>query len=220
MKVTFVTKGGITDFMSNGSKEDFSSDAVIFGFNGMGVVSYKKELDGKDGKLADLARLSKELGCVAISGCDTDTFGVFRRSVAVADRGRLLGVSDCLSEPEECEFRCGVGSNVYNTSKGKMGIIVDKDVYDMSLFKKTSSEEADAVFCVIKKVENHLPEVMLRAGSVYGGLSSAICSGGFYTVSDAKGEIIRSGSSPYGRCEIPVNRSYVVMTCKKRSAVF
>ncbi len=220
MKVAFVTKGRVYDFLRKRKSEELSADVVVFSFNGLGVVSYKKELEGKEDKFVELAKLSKELNRPVLCGCDTDTFGVYRRSVAVADGGRLLGVSDCLNEPVYSEFKCGSGVNSYKTSRGRIGVIVDKDVYDMSLFEKLSHEECDVIICVMKSVTDHLPEVMIRAGGVYAGVSAALCSLGYYSVTNAVGEIIFSGHKEEDFCEIPVNRNYVVMSYKKRSAIF
>ena len=104
-------------------------DVMVFGFNGLGLVSYKKELAGETEYFHDLASLSKQTECVVICGCDTDTYGVFRHSAVIADNGKILGVSDTVHTIDESEFVPGASFRVYDTSKGKIGIIVGEDLY-------------------------------------------------------------------------------------------
>ena len=60
---------------------------TVFSFNGLGLVSYKKELSGETEYFRDVATFSKQTDGVVICGCDTDTYGVFRHSAVIADNG-------------------------------------------------------------------------------------------------------------------------------------
>ena len=107
MKVCLVTSGSFDWVWQERLKEISANDLVVFGFNGLGLVSYKKELAGETEYFQDVAKLSSQLGTVVISGCDTDTFGVFRHSAVIADKGKILGVSDMVHSVDQSEYAPG-----------------------------------------------------------------------------------------------------------------
>ena len=92
MRVRFVSKGGMHAF----KELEEGADVFLFGFNGMGEVSYEKELKGESDFFERVALLSKSTQSVVVCGCITDTRGHKRKSAVVAENGRLLGVSDML----------------------------------------------------------------------------------------------------------------------------
>ena len=105
------------------------NDLLVFGFNGLGLVSYKKELEGETEYFHDLAKLSGQTSSVVLCGCDTDTYGVYRHSVVIADKGKILGVSDMAHCIDDSEFVAGGNFRVYDTSAGKIGVIVGEDLF-------------------------------------------------------------------------------------------
>ena len=112
MKVCFVTEKSLNRYW----QEDFGRevpDVLLFGFTGLGLVSYKRELSGETEYFRDVAGLSREIGGVVVSGCDTDTYGVYRHSAVVADKGRILGVSDATFSMDDSEFVAGGNLRVY-----------------------------------------------------------------------------------------------------------
>ena len=68
MQLSFVTSGSLNEVVEQNLSEISGSDVVVFGFNGLGLVSYKKELDGQTEYFHDLALASKELSSVINSG--------------------------------------------------------------------------------------------------------------------------------------------------------
>lgn len=214
MRVCFVTEGNLQSFTNDGYSAD--ADAVVFGFNGLNIVHYKSELEGEESGLEDLARLSYDLDCVVMSGCDTDTYGNYRHSVAVADRGRLLGVSDALYEPIGSEFKCGYGLRVYDTSAGRLGILVGEDIFNPMLFQSLAESEADVIFAITKRIDSFVPEMMIRTGSYCHGVTSCLCSAGYASVATVDAEILIRGTRKFLTAEVPVNRNYGVITYKKR----
>ena len=55
---------------------------------------------------------------VVVCGCYSDSRGIRRKSVVVADRGRILGVSDMLNQLDSSEYRPGAGIKIYDTKAG------------------------------------------------------------------------------------------------------
>ena len=107
MDISFVTNQTLNQVIESDLSRISESDVVVFGFNGLGLVSYKKELSGITEYFHDLALTSKQLSSVIICGCDTDNYGVYRHSVVVADKGKLLGVTDMAHSIDESEFVSG-----------------------------------------------------------------------------------------------------------------
>ena len=125
MKLHFVTGGG-----PDACREETGQgcDVLVFGFSALGEVDYRSELDGTSQKLESLALLSRRLNCVAVAGCVTLSCGFRRRSAVVAERGKLLGVSDQLYTQGE-QLHCGAHLKVYPTAAGKLGICVGEDLF-------------------------------------------------------------------------------------------
>ena len=120
MKICFVTAGSVNAYWEKEKHEE--CDVLVFGFGGLGEVDYRAELAGETSRLEDLALLSREMGCVAVSGCITDSCGMRRKSAAVAEKGRILGVADMLHA--EGDFKAGAHLKVYETGAGKLGLCV------------------------------------------------------------------------------------------------
>ena len=127
MKLHFVTGGG-----PDACREETGQgcDVLVFGFSALGEVDYRSELDGTSQKLESLALLSRRLNCVA-----------------VAERGKLLGVSDQLYTQGE-QLHCGAHLKVYPTAAGKLGICVGEDLFFPQVAQALSLFDADAVISV------------------------------------------------------------------------
>ena len=64
MEICFITADTIDSVWQEKLSAVGKSDVLVFGFNGLGLVSYKKELGGETEYFQDLARLSRELSNV------------------------------------------------------------------------------------------------------------------------------------------------------------
>ena len=73
MDICFITADTVDTVCQEKLSAVGKTDLLVFGFNGLGLVSYKKELGGETEYFQDVARLSRELSCVVICGCDKDT---------------------------------------------------------------------------------------------------------------------------------------------------
>lgn len=215
MKIRFVTQGRADDCSSLFNKQN-ATDVVVFGPDGLGLVSYKKELDGDTERFRDVAKLSREINGVIISGCDTDSYGVFRHSAVIADRGKLLGVSDMAHSVDDSEFVSGGNFRVYDTSAGKIGIIVDRDLFFPESARVLALCDADVIICVFRKSENFMPQIMLRAGAFCNGVPIAMCTEKFACVSDIKGEMIFMKTAERSETEIIPQKDYHLISSRRR----
>ena len=85
MRIGFVNKGSLRAFKDGYDGE--KADIFVFGFEGMGEVSYEKELKGESGCFEEGAKLSKNCKNIVVSACFTDTRGIKRKSAFVAEKG-------------------------------------------------------------------------------------------------------------------------------------
>lgn len=216
MKVCFVTSGTVNGVWQEKFMEVGKPDLLVFGFNGLGLVSYKKELSGDTEYFGDVAKLSKQLSGVVISGCDTDTYGMFRHSAVIADKGKILGVTDMSHTIDESEFVPGGNLRVYDTSVGKIGIILAEDLFFPEVARVLSLCDADLIVCLYKTLDGQMPQVMLRAGAFSNGVTMALCAKNYACVSDVKGNVLLASASDIVKTEIKTIKDYRLISSRRR----
>ena len=216
MQLSFVTNGTVNQVFEENLQKINGSDIVVFGFNGLGLVSYKKELSGETEYFHDLALVSKQLSSVVICGCDTDTYGQFRHSAVIADSGKILGVSDMAHSIDESEFVSGGNFRVYDTKAGKIGIIVAEDLFFPESARVLTLCDADIIICIFKKVEGFMPQIMLRAGAFSNGVPMALCAKNYACISDIRGKVVMSSSSEIIKTKLSVEKDYHLISSRRR----
>ena len=173
----------------------------MFGFNGLGEVSYEKELKGETGHFEKAAQLSKATGGIVVCGCVTNTLGHKRKSAVVAECGRLLGVADRLHSMEG-DYACGATLSVYDTKIGKIGVLVGEDLYFPETLKALALCGSRCILCPFDGALRNLEKVYLRAYAHCFGVPIYICGKGYCALASPKGEL--AFSSPVS----PVSFSY------------
>lgn len=216
MKVCFVTNSSFDCVWQERLDAISGNDLIVFGFNGLGLVSYKKELAGETEYFQDVAKLSKQLGAVVVCGCDTDTFGVFRHSAVIADKGKILGVSDMAHAIDQSEYAPGGNFRVYDTSVGKVGVLVAEDLFFPESARVLTLCDADIIVCVFKKLESIMPQIMLRSGAFSNGVAMALCAKDYACVSDIRGEITIASSSDITKANIKIEKDYHLVSSRRR----
>lgn len=216
MDVCFVTDCTLNCFWQERLCELKSQDVVVFGFNGLGLVSYKKELSGETEYFHDVAKLSKQTSSVVVCGCDTDTYGVFKHSVVIADHGKILGVTDMAHSVDDSEFVAGGGFRVYDTTAGKIGIIVAEDLFFPEVPRVLTLCDADLILCIFKKLDSVMPQIMLRAGAFANGVAMALCAKNYVTVADIRGNVAFAGSLGVLKTKIKIEKDYHLISSRRR----
>ena len=216
MELCMVTSGSINGAWQDKLDEISGSDVLVFGFNGLGLVSYKKELGGETEYFHDLAKLSKQLSSVIICGCDTDTYGVFRHSAVIADKGKILGVSDMAHCVDDSEFVAGGNFRVYDTSAGKIGIIIAEDLFFPEVPRVLTLCDADIIICVFKKQDSAMPQIMLRAGAFANGVAMAMCAENYALLSDIRGDVVVAGSERIVKAKLNIEKDYHLISSRRR----
>lgn len=214
MRICFVTDGGLEEYEKKYAEA--SADVVCFSFSALGKVCYERELKGETNLFEDVALLSKEQKNVVVCGCYTDARGIRRKSVVVAERGRILGVSDMVNRIDGGEYRSGAGIKIYDTSAGKLGVVVAEDLYFPQVMQTLSVCGAEAALCVFEELNESLEQTLMRAQAFFFGLPVCICAFGFAQAADIGGKL--RFSSPKSPCYYDLEREqeYHVVETRQR----
>ena len=218
MRICFVSKGTLHAFAKRyaeaGEEEKENADVIVLGFNGLGEVSYEKELKGETRCFEDAALLSKRAKTVVVCGCITDTRGHKRRSVVVAENGKLVGVSDMLNVVDG-EVSCGAALRVYETKAGRMGVVVAEDLHFPEVIRSLAVCGSDFIVCPYTRVDE-LQSVLLRANAYCYGVPIFFCAEGYAQIADVSGRIaFASPQSPVFAEFKPVKEYHLVETRRR-----
>ena len=211
MRICFVTKGGL-----DAVGEEAGADIVCFPLSALGEVSYERELKGETSLFEAVAMRSKALRCTVVGGCYTDARGIRRKSAVVAERGRLLGVSDLVNRIDGSAFGAGAGVKVYETAAGRLGVVVGEDLYFPKVVETLSLSGADAVLCLFEELSEGLELTLIRAHAFFYGLPVALCAFGYAAVADPEGRLFFASPAPVGRVTLPKEREYRLIETRRR----
>lgn len=214
MKVRFVTEESLHAFAQRRVLP--ACDLLFFGFNGLEEVDYRSELDGGTSKLEEMALLSRECGCVVVSGCRTVSCGVRRKSAAVAEKGRILGVADRLHAFEGEEYAAGAHLKVYETAVGRVGVCVAEDIYFPSVCGSLALHDADVIVCPFEAAEDSAPRLMLRAGAFVSGVDACMCAANLAQIASRSGDMLFSASKRESEFALSLRREYRLCTVRTR----
>ncbi len=195
MRICFVTGGSLGDFAEQYT--GVRSDIAAFTFSALGNVSYERELKGETSLFEDVALLSKEQKNVVVCGCYTNARGVRRKSVVVAERGRILGVSDMANRIDAGEFRSGAGLKIYDTGVGQLGVVVGEDLYFPRVAETLSVCGAELALCIYDELNESLEHTLARAFAFTYGVPFCVCAYGYAFAADVAGKLrFASSRSP------------------------
>lgn len=190
MNITFVTKGKISDFILNDLTKMRNPDVLVFSNKIVDRLDLVQEMDGKTNVFYELCKLSETLNCVLIIGCDTEILGILHKSAIVIDCGTLMGVSDMAHILDDSKYNSGGCFRVYDTSKGKIGIIVGEDILFPEVPRILALCDSEVIISLFGKIYNTIPQVMMRAASYSNGVNICMAAEGYVQISDIRGEIV------------------------------
>lgn len=193
-----------------------SEKLAIFGFNGIDKISYKNELNCSENKLSNFAKLSKESGKVLISGTITDNYGVLRRSAVIADKGKLLGISDMRLSVNDNGYTGGGAQRVYQTQVGRIGLLLGDDILDVDGIKAMSLCDADFIVAITSGEEKPQYNFLIRSYSYLFGVPIVLINSTSVIASDLSGEICGKSLENYTKITLPVKKSYRLVLTKQR----
>lgn len=213
MRICFVSRGSLNGFWDNYGGSD--ADVVFFGFQGLGEVSYERELKGETGYFEDVAILSKENHNIVVAGCVTDTRGLKRKSAVVAENGRILGISDMLNAVDG-EFGSGAGLRVYETKIGRLGVAVAEDLYFPEILRTLAVCGSDYILCPFGVVSDYTESLLLRAGAFSYGVAMCLCGTGYSQIADISGATLFSSPDSPVEFSFEKKQEYHLVETRRR----
>ena len=214
MRICFVTAGTIDDYYR--AAPESGADLILFSFQAIGEVSYERELKGETSLFEDVAVLSREEKAVVMCGCYTNARGMRRKSVVVAEKGKILGVSDMVNRLDAGEYRCGAGIKIFDTGAGKLGIIVAEDLYFPRVAETLSVCGAELALCIFEELDGSLEQTLMRAQSFFYGVPLCVCAYGFGQASDIGGKLRFSSPQNYCVYEFEREQEYHLVETRVR----
>lgn len=190
-------------------------DFAIFGFKGLGEVDYEDELKGLSDKFEDAARLSKAGGCGVLCGCRTVSRGILRKSVSVADRGKLLGISDMTHVLDGEQYKSGAGLGVYSIGGYKIGLCIENDLYFPDGIKAFSMCGCNAIVVFMEELKSTIPALLIRAYSHLYGVPIVMCAGNMAYYSEISGELATSFQE-FSLFDVEARPHYRVITTRAK----
>ena len=160
----------------------------LFGFLGIGEVSYQQELKGETEYFENVAKLSKEEKAGVVVGCVTDAKGIKRKSAVVAENGRILGVSDMMNVIDE-QVNCGAEMRIFDTGLGRMGVVVGDDLFFFDTVRALCLCGSDFIVCTCDEGMDCTAMVMARAYAFACGVPILFCGVRYSFWANALGEL-------------------------------
>ena len=216
MRVGFVGRGRIYDFDRESlASQEQETQLILFGFNGLGEVSYEKELRGESGYFERVATLSKECKNVVVCGCITDTRGLKRKSVVVAEKGKILGVSDMLHALDG-ELNSGGAIKLYDTAIGKIGVVVAEDLLFPDVVRSLSICGAEFIVCPFGDVYDSVQSVLLRSYAYCYGIPIFLCAKGYSLAAEIDGGVLFASPQSPVYIDVELKKEYHLVETRRR----
>lgn len=193
-----------------------NSSLCLFGYDLLGKVSYKNELSGSESKLPMLASFSKRTKKLVVLGAITDNYGLLKKSIIIADNGKLLGISDMTICVEGSNYTGGGGFKVYKTSVGKIGVLVDDDIINIEGVKAMSLCDADIIISITSGEEKPQYNFLIRAYAYLFGLPFVLLTNTGVIASDMHGEICGKSVEEKANLIIPTKKHFMLIKTKRR----
>ena len=199
----------VTDFNTRLTSEE-SVNLLPFGV--LGEISFKRQMDGSASDLVTVGKLSKKLGGITLLGAETDNCGIKRRSVFVYENGKLVCICDQNCQIEK--FSPAFGFKAFYLGGKKIGVLVDKDIYDVDAVKTLVYSDCNAIINLYADFSARKPEISAEFYSYVFGIDFLFVSPNANFAFNSNGEkLTQSNQSQF---EMTFEKKYRDTHVKKR----
>ncbi len=216
MNITFVTRGSLETFLERDVKKLRSPDIIALSDGLVGELNLIDEAGGGSNACIKLCKLAEELDCVVVAACDTSVCGLLHKSAVVIDCGKLLGVSDMAHVMDDSRYSPGGGFRVYDTSKGKIGIIVDEDLFFPEVARILTLCDSEVILSMFGTIRSAMPQVMLRAAAFSNGVTMCMAAKGYVQIADIAGEIVCALDATILEYNMEIAKDYHLICARRR----
>ena len=190
-------------------------ELALFGFDFLGEVDYESELAGKTDKFEEAARLSRAHSCGVICACKTLSRGIVRKSAAVADRGKLLGITDMNHVFGGEDYKSGAFLGLYQVGGCKVGLVIENDIYFPEGVRALASCGCNLIAAFREEVRDFMPPLLARAYAYLYGVPVVMCAGGAAFFAETSGGLATS-TQPAALFETGAQNSYRLVSSRVR----
>lgn len=173
-------------------EDPHGAELLAVGYADGEVIKYVKELRGETNILKDLSEISVKCDLPLIYAADTDNYGVLKRSAAVLENGKLLGISDMTVAYSDSPLAIGANGKLYDLKCGKVAVAIGDDLLSYELMRAFAVCGAEAVIAFQKNKLSEVSGILLRAYAYLTGLPFLLI---------AKNGVICA--SPQGKLSLP-----------------
>ena len=189
-------------------------DVALLGFGWLGDVDYSSELAGKSDKLGALARLTSGPARAAVCGCRTDSRGLRRKSAAVAECGRLAGISDMLHVVGGENYKSGATLGHYRLGGYRVGVCIENDMLFPENIGSLSLLGCD-LLAFLSEEPSPMQATLLRAYAYLYGIPAVMCAGNCAYFADITGALLTS-PRPETVFSLTPRNNFRVVTTRRR----
>lgn len=189
-------------------------DAALFVLKDLSPVKIKNELDGKSDLFLKMGEISKKIKGACFFSLLTDTYGIYRQSIASFYGGRLLSIADlnCVGD----KFSAAFGLKSLKAGGIKFGVLVGSDVLNCDNIKALSLTENDLIINLSADIFDFDNEKLFSTLSFLYGLPIAAVSFSKKVFTIAGGETLYSGKDGFYKCVMPIKKQFKEKTFKTR----
>jgi predicted amidohydrolase len=174
--------------MPGGSEHLPPCDLFVTGFGVLPDLDLPREANGEGRTIADACVLSYVNQCTLLAAADTLVHGCVRRSCIVIDRGDLLDICDMAHTPA-ARYQRGGTMRVYDTACGKLGILLDADLFYPAAARLHAVNGADVLVCVCDTLQPIKPLLFSTVHCAANGLPGVFVAPGSTRLLSARGAI-------------------------------
>lgn len=215
MRVVIVHSISIEEFFLSALQTLQKPDLLIFSFGVTGDVDFETELKSDNGIFSELVLLSDNLQCVVIAAMDTSVYGHKYKSVAVIDKGKLIDISDMVHKIDP-RYRGGRGFRVYDTSVGKLGIIVHTDILFPETARILALCDSEILVSLIDKDCPYDSMLMARAASLANGLINICASDNKAYICNHLGAVIENSAESVLETDIVAQKNSKLLEVRRK----
>ena len=147
--------------------------------------------------------------CTDEAACSKASSGISREGIK-----RLIAKGLCLVNGKTCTSasqKLKTGDTVeIELANEESGLVPEEGEV------KIVHEDADVIVCLFKKMEDHIPQIMLRAGAFANGVAMALCASGYAALADVRGNLVCAGGCDFMKTKIKVEKDYHLISSRRR----
>lgn len=169
MNILTVTSVKLDELLLNDKFLLNNYQIMICGYGVLGNLDLIEELKGNTNIIRIIAKISAKNKVVAIAGINATLYKRIYRSAIVVDNGKILGISDMIHTLEK-GFDGGKSLRVYDTSAGKLGVIVGDDIFFPECIRALRLSGADTIFHITPK-KCYTQQLAVSANAFFNGMN-------------------------------------------------